>query len=190
MYEQFGLCSFLYYSGFGFHGFQYIWLLSTWWRLVRESIKCITWYIYAYITPKYAVSYNAKLKLSGWFLPLLNESWHNLYLIKPVNALTMWVAWLMSYKRLLTLPEHVGIPLVVCLFVCLFLLFFYCFFYEFVFLIFSVLFWFNCCLSCLCTMSCVPSVVSVTGLSILDFTSRFCQRLLWYVVGLLHTHIN
>ena len=34
----------------------------------------------------------------------------------------------MSYKRLLTLPEHVGIPPVVCLFVCLFLLFFYCFF--------------------------------------------------------------
>jgi hypothetical protein len=88
-----------------------------------------------------------------------------------------------DYERLLTLPEHLGIPPVVCLFVffcfVLFVCFCFGFFHGSVLLIFSVLFWFNCCFLCLCTMSCVPNVASVTGLSIPDCTWRFLQRLSW-----------
>jgi hypothetical protein len=72
------------------------------------------------------------------------------------HILTIWVTWWLSYKRqeLFALREHIGSPLVVDG-VCV-----------------AHLFSFLCCVFCfvcLCPLSCVPNIVSLSGLFILDY---------------------
>jgi len=82
--------------------------------------------------------------------------------LRIVMSNTLWVTWRVSYKRheLLILSEYPGSSQAFCGVRVAHLFSFVCWV---VFL----------CFFCLCSVSCIPNVTSVSGLSILDFPFSF-----------------
>ena len=128
-------------------------------RIARSLVLCIVFCRSLFVLSSFFFWPFYSFTFIQWFVGGLRSYLRYLCLLAysgVQHILTIWVTWWLSYKRqeLFALREHIGSPLVVDG-VCV-----------------AHLFSFLCCVFCfvcLCPLSCVPNIVSLSGLFILDY---------------------